>query len=114
WYNASVFQNGGIPFFTIPYGPTGAGWLYTFQQLANLSGTKPPLPGGKHGQTFPADLAANDPNLLLQKQFKKALSDALDLEKLKDPTANITAGGTASHPVCVTTSTYQLVFSVHW
>jgi hypothetical protein len=111
WYNASDFQNGGIPFFTIPYGPTGAGWLYTFQQLANLSGTPPPLPGGKHGRTFPSDITGDEN---LQTQFKKALGDALDLEKLKDPRANISAGGTASHPVCVTTSTYQLVFSVHW
>jgi hypothetical protein len=111
WYNAADFQNAGIPFFTIPYSPTGAGWLATFQQLANLSGTLPPLPGGKHGRTFPSDIMGDEN---LQTQFKKALGDALDLEKLKDPKANIAAGGTASHPVCVTTSTYQLVFSVHW
>jgi len=111
WYNSSEFQNAGIPFFTIPYGPTGAGWLYTFQQLAKLSGTPPPSPGGKHGRTFPSDITGDEN---LQTQFKKALGDALDLQKLKDPKASIAAGGTASHPVCVTTSTYQLVFSTHW
>ncbi len=101
WYNSSTFQNGGIPFFTVPYGPTGAGWLQTFQQLSGKSG----------GTTFPADVTDD---VALQTEFIKALGDALDLETLKDPEASIAAGGKASHPVCVTTSTYQLVFSVHW
>jgi hypothetical protein len=100
-YNTSQFQSAGIPFFTIPYGATGAGWLQTFQQIATKSG----------GAIFAADITDT---LELQKQFKNALSKALDLEKLKDPKANITAGGTATHPVCVTDSTYQLVLSVHW
>jgi uncharacterized protein (TIGR03382 family) len=101
WYNSSEFQNAKIPFFTIPYGPTGAGWLQTFQALSQKSG----------GETFAADIMDE---LELQKQFKKALGKALDLETLTDPNASVQAGATAQHNVCVSGSTYQLILSVHW
>lgn len=101
WYNDSSFRTAGIPFFTIPYGAVGAGWLQTFASLAQRT----------NGTMFPADITDD---LELQKEFKKALGKALDLETLKDPKAQVTAGSTKSHAVCVTASSQQLVFTVHW
>ncbi len=101
WYNSSEFQDANIPFFTIPYGSTYETWQATFQQVAAKSG----------GRRFPADITSpND----LQKEFIKALGEALDLQTFLDPEASITAGQTRSHDVCVTGSTQQLLFSVHW
>ncbi|RPJ62325.1 MAG: hypothetical protein EHM23_03655 [Acidobacteria bacterium] len=101
WYNDNAFRNAGIPFFTIPYGANNAGWLQTFQSLATNTG----------GRMFPADITDD---LELQKQFTKALGEALDLETLLDPSGTITSGATRTHTVCVTASTYQLAFEVQW
>jgi len=101
WYNWSTFQNAGIPFFTIPYGAADSAWINTFTQLAQKT----------DGEAFPADIT-ND--LQLQTQFKKALGKALELETLQDPEGSISAGATRTHEVCVTASSYQMVFTVHW
>lgn len=101
WYNDTTFKNADIPFFTIPYGAYDADWMNTFTQLATKTG----------GAPFPADITDG---LELQKQFKKALGEALDLETLKDPVGQIDSGTNKSHEVCVTESSYQLVFTVHW
>ncbi len=101
WYNWNTFRNAGIPFFTVPYGATGEGWLNTFQQLSLRTG----------GLTFPADIT-ND--LELQKEFKNALANALDLETLADPDGSVQIQETKEHAICVTESTQQVVFSVHW
>gem|GEM_PF-3356852 len=101
WYNAPEFGTSGIPFYTIPYGATSEGWLNTFQKIADKS----------NGSMFPADITGD---VNLQTQFKKALGKALDLETLKDPEANIAAGAEAVHSTCVSGSSNQLVFSVHW
>ena len=101
WYNSADFGTTGIPFFTIPYGASGTGWLNTFQEIATKS----------QGFMFPADITGD---MNLQTQFKKALGEALDLETLKDPASSITAGGRAVHTTCVSGSSNQLVFSVHW
>jgi hypothetical protein len=101
WYNWTQFQNAGIPFYTIPYGQTDASWITTFNLLATNSG----------GDPYPADITDTTE---LQKNFKKILGDILDLEPLKDPAAHVNAGANKEHDVCVTESTYQLVFSVHW
>lgn len=101
WYNWATFQNAGIPFFTIPYGSTYDSWLQTFENLASESG----------GSIFPADITDDGE---LQTQFKKALGEVLDLETLKDPASHVNAGESKAHEICVSSSAYQLVFSVHW
>ncbi len=101
WYNWSTFQNGDVPFYTIPYGATGEGWMTTYENIASNSG----------GETFPADITDEAE---LQTQFKKALGEVLDLETLKDPSGHINAGENKTHEICVSSSAYQLVFSVHW
>jgi hypothetical protein len=109
WYNDPAFANAKIPFFTIPYGAMFQGSPTTaqFQQIASKSRTET----GSPGFMFPADVTDET---ALNTQFTKALARALDLETLKDPKANITAGGNATHNVCVTESSQQIVFSVHW
>jgi hypothetical protein len=101
WYNWNTFQNAHIPFFTIPYGVTDETWMTTFENIADRSG----------GAKFAADITDDGE---LQTQFKKALGKVLDLETLKDPSAHIINGRDTVHEICISSSAYQLVFSVHW
>lgn len=101
WYTWETFKNAGIPFYTIPYGATYAGWIDTFQALADNTG----------GEAYPANVTDD---LELQEQFKNALADALDLETLADPTSSVAAGELKEHDVCVDETIRQVVFSVHW
>lgn len=109
WYNDPAFAAAKVPFFTIPYGAFWEGSPTTaqFQQIASRSRTE----AGQPGTMFPADLTDET---ALQTQFTKALGTALELETLKDPKASIAAGASATHSVCVTESSQQVVFSVHW
>ena len=101
WYNWSTFRNAGIPFITIPYGNLTSGWMETFSAISEQT----------NGDFFPANITDDSE---LQTQFKKALGKVLDLETLKDPASRINAGQDTTFEICVSSSAYQLIFSVHW
>ena len=65
---------------------------------------------------FPANVNITDSNHneVLQEEFMHALAAIEGLETLVDPGSSITANQTKQHKVCVTESTQELVFSVHW
>jgi hypothetical protein len=91
-----------VPYYTVPYGPAGSAWMQTFETIAEASG----------GRSFPANADASSEGF--QKETKEALREIMQMEPVADPTTTIATGATKEHPICVTESTDQIVFSVHW